>query len=429
LEWARDAYRDWTLNPSFILAFLTGACVLQEEAAMTPIQALDLKKGQIVLDLCAAPGNKTAQMASKVGWTGQVVANDISTSRMNVLRGLIDRVGLPNVLLTNHDAADFPETGFKYDAVIADVPCSCEGTCRKNPSVLKPQNSEQRTRLSRIQERILRKAIRLAKTGGRIAYATCTFAPEENECVLDRILSSPEAGQQVELERVSLEGFSFDSGLQAWNGERFHPTMSRAVRIWPHSQDTGGFFFGILRKVSGAGSGEQNGRSKPSPDYLATVEAEPVHVLDQPWGFHRPSEKAFANLLTQTTGGKYDRLVVGGDWPEGVNEIVRGMTGLNRKSDQPRLSTSLAQFLGVTATAGIAQIAPEQTVNYFSRRSTPLLSLIPPLGETRFVIVKCGSIPLGLGHIPKADESIVESMFPKNWGGLKVEDWIRNQAR
>ncbi len=425
LTWKEDAFRDWTLSPAFVQAFLTGACVIQEEAAMSPIDALNLNAGESVLDLCAAPGNKTAQIASRVGWTGRVVANDVSSSRMHVLRGLVDRVGLPNVLMSNHNAADFPDSGFRYDAVVADVPCSCEGTSRKNPKVLLPQHPDQRTRLAGLQEKILRRAIRLTRPGGRIVYATCTFAPEENECVLNRVLSSPESAQEVELQKVNLPGLSTDKGLLEWNDVRFHPTMSRAVRIWPHFQDTGGFFFGILRKADG----NRNPETIISADNDSRREAESIDVSNGPWSNHGLRNDTFSSLLTQTTGGKYDRLVVDGEWPGGLNEIIRGMTGLNRKSDQPRLSTSLAQFIGSAASAGKVQIAPENVLDYFQRQITPVLEMTPPLGETRFVIVFAGDIPLGLGHIPKTDETMVESVFPKNWGGLNVEEWIRSQLR
>jgi len=443
LAWNPTAFRDWSFSKAFVLSFLTGACVIQEEAAMFPIHALAPHKGQSVLDLCAAPGNKAAQIASMVGHEGLVVANDVSASRMNVVRGLVDRVGFPNVLLSNHDAATFPETGFLYDAVVADVPCSCEGTSRKHPAVLRIQHSQQRAQLAQLQEKILRKAIRLTKPGGKIVYATCTYAPEENERVLHAVMTAPEENQDVRLVEVSLPDLQFSPGLTEWRGEAFHPSMQNAVRIWPHHQDTGGFFFGILQKKR---ANQSDSVLSPTQNTFSSY-SKAIDLEMEPWRFHDLDDAGLAALGSIHTGGKYDRLVTRNSFPEGLMEITRGMTGLNRKSETPRWSTSLAQTIGGRARAGIVTIRREDALSYFLRKAVPFVSIVAPEGPTRFVLVRIRDIPpfdgralgdditlensitVGLGHISAREPTLVESMFPKNWGALNVEQWISSQTR
>jgi NOL1/NOP2/sun family putative RNA methylase len=232
-------------NPALQLPYIAGLYHIQEEVSMLPPVLLAPRRGERVLDLCAAPGGKTAQIAVMMQNEGTVVANDRSAGRMNVLRTTIDRLGLLNVTTTVYDAVNYPVDDAGFDRVLADVPCTGEGTSRKYPGRFYPVEPGRFEAMSRIQRLILRKAVRLCNPGGRIVYSTCTYAPEENECVVDAVLDV-EAG--VRLVPAAVDGFTASPGLTHWEGRALHADLRHALRIWPHQNDTGGFFIAVLEK-------------------------------------------------------------------------------------------------------------------------------------------------------------------------------------
>ncbi|MDY0004757.1 MAG: RsmB/NOP family class I SAM-dependent RNA methyltransferase, partial [Polyangia bacterium] len=135
-------------RPGLTTSHAQGLFTLQEEAAMLPVLLLAPRPGERILDLCAAPGNKTAQLAVAVGQAGTVVANDLHWARVSPLRRIQERLGLLNLVATAGNGVTFPadERGGLYDAVLVDVPCSCDATLRKNPKVPLGQDDERRSR-------------------------------------------------------------------------------------------------------------------------------------------------------------------------------------------------------------------------------------------------------------------------------------------
>ncbi len=229
------------------LPYLAGLYHIQEEASMLPAWLLAPPPGRRVLDLCAAPGGKTAQLALALGGRGTVVANDLSQGRLNVVQTTLARLGLANVSLTAADAAHYPGRD-AFDAVLLDAPCSCEGTARKAPRVLRAACREQSLAHGRRQQAMLRRALRLCRPGGRVAYATCTFAPEENEAVVDAALRAWPPGA-VRVAPAALPGLRVAPGVTAWQGQTFAEEVGGCLRLWPHHNDTGGFFVAILEKA------------------------------------------------------------------------------------------------------------------------------------------------------------------------------------
>ncbi len=245
LEWAENAFvfeGPEADAPGRLLEFYLGYFQIQEEAALVPAKFV---KGTQVLDLCAAPGNKTAQIALGLEGRGTVVANDRSYQRMRAIRNTTDRLGLTNVVMSHYDAANYP-SATQFDTVVADVPCTCEGTSRKNPDALEPDDPERLERLGRTQKAILRKACRLAKPGGRVIYSTCTYAVEENERLVDEVV------RKLPFEPIWVDckvpGFRSAPGLTSHEGQTFVAGLSHAMRVWPHHNDTGGFFVAVFDK-------------------------------------------------------------------------------------------------------------------------------------------------------------------------------------
>ncbi|GGM71696.1 NOL1/NOP2/sun family putative RNA methylase [Halarchaeum rubridurum] len=212
----------------------------QEEVSAIPARVLDPSPGDAVWDTCAAPGSKTTQLADLLDDTGLLVANDDNLGRLSALRSNAERLGATCVAVTNEDARRFTTEGFgidAFDAVLADVPCTCEGTIRKNADALDTVGREASLNIAALQTDILRRAIRLTREGGTVVYSTCTFAPEENEGVLDRVLDD----EPVELVDFDV-GLDADPGLTAWADETYDDSLTKAKRFYPHRNDTGGFF-------------------------------------------------------------------------------------------------------------------------------------------------------------------------------------------
>lgn len=233
-------------RPGKTFAFLTGACHVQEEVSMMPIVLLDPQPGESVLDLCAAPGNKSTQAAVHMEDRGALVACDVNEGRLGLVVRNVERMALTMVATLNTNAGNLPAEVGSFDRVLADVPCGCEGTTRKNPTLLHrttmPPGSVAGSQIS-----ILRKAVQRCKPGGRIVYSTCTYAPEENEAVVDAILQ--ELGGQLRLLPARIPGVRGEPGLAEWQGRRFASELEKAWRLYPHLNDTGGFFIALLEKL------------------------------------------------------------------------------------------------------------------------------------------------------------------------------------
>lgn len=198
---------------------------------------------RLVLDVCAAPGGKTTHLSQLVP-EATVVAADTSQRRLRALGSNLQRTTCLNVAAFRVDGRIFP-TGAQFDAVLVDAPCSAEGNVRDDPRVLRDLPEATRRRLSRLQETLLRHAVRLVRPGGVVVYATCTFAPEENEAVVDRVLADC---ADVHVEPLSLP-VPHVEGLVEFAGRRYDPRLQHAWRVYPHHLDSGGLFVVRLRRA------------------------------------------------------------------------------------------------------------------------------------------------------------------------------------
>jgi NOL1/NOP2/sun family putative RNA methylase len=239
-QWYPELLRLETDSPGTSWPYFHGWLYGQEEVSALPALVLDPKSDERVFDACAAPGSKTTQLAAMMDDTGTLVANDSNLGRISALRSNTERCGVTNLALTNRDARNFslkPFDGESFDRVLVDVPCSCEGTIRKNPTALDEWSLDRVKGVAGVQRGILKRAIQMTRPGGTVVYSTCTFAPEENESVLDHVLAEEDC-HIVEFD-APLET---RPGVTEWNGEEFDQSVQHAKRIYPHLNDTGGFF-------------------------------------------------------------------------------------------------------------------------------------------------------------------------------------------
>lgn len=224
-----------------------GHYFIQDLASNVPALALGPKKGDLVVDLCAAPGGKTTHMAELMDNRGRLVANDPSGPRLNVLVSHLSRLGIINTAVTKYDGRGHPLLK-KADKVLVDAPCSSEGTMRKNWNVADDMDREGRKRLAAIQKGLLTNAVERVKKGTIIVYSTCTFAPEENEAVVRHALE----GGDATLLPIDID-LEHSPGLRNWEsggeGFEFGEELERCVRIYPHQNDTGGMFVANIQKL------------------------------------------------------------------------------------------------------------------------------------------------------------------------------------
>jgi NOL1/NOP2/sun family putative RNA methylase len=194
------------VKPGKLLEYLLGYIHIQEEVSMVPPLVLDPKPCEEVLDLCAAPGGKTTQISQAMENRGVVFANEPSLARIAPLRSNCERLGAVNVAITRYDGRRFPD--HLFHRVLVDAPCSSEGRARRDYDLLSRCSQKRSQDIQVLQTGLLRRAVSITRPGGVIVYSTCTYAPEENELVVQKVLDEREA----RLEQFSLPGLK-----GAWN--------------------------------------------------------------------------------------------------------------------------------------------------------------------------------------------------------------------
>ena len=218
-----------------------GHFYIQESVQALPAIALDPQPGERVLDLCAAPGGKTTQLAAQMANRGTLVANEPSGKRQMSLLANINRLGILNTLITGYRGESFPMHS-SYDRILLDAPCSGEGTLRKEPSLAGGAARGAVQRLSRLQRRLIVRAYDLLRPGGTLVYSTCTFAPEENESVVAHLLNERDA--RLTSSDLPVSGHP---ALDRWETARYPEAMRRARRFYPHDLDSGGGFLARIK--------------------------------------------------------------------------------------------------------------------------------------------------------------------------------------
>lgn len=229
---------------------VTGLYYIQDLSSMLPLLALKPKAGELILDLFAAPGSKTTQMAMMMNNEGSIIANDNDLARIKVLASNLERCGCMNVVVTRHDAVILCEKLFKmewkFDKILLDVPCSGEGTTRGSPKTFIMWNPRMIQKLSRMQRKFIASAVPLLKDGGELVYSTCTYAPEENEKNVNFMIK--EIGLKIQESNLPVK---CRQGITEWEGEKFDSEVEKACRIYPHDNDTEGFFISKFKKLGG----------------------------------------------------------------------------------------------------------------------------------------------------------------------------------
>ena len=243
VDWCDNAFLSTLDNLGSSIEHFTGQIYIQELTSMLPpLIVKDLIKENTILDCCAAPGSKTTQIAELMNNKGHIIANDVRYARIKSLRGNLDRLGITNTTVTLRDFKSFPNT--KADLYFVDAPCSSEGTIRKKNAVTRKWKDYDYERFSRMQKGLLKKACEMAPKGSTIVYSTCTFAPEENENVINEIINE----ENVKLQNINLNGLKMKKGITSWKQNDYDKDVEKCRRIWPHHNNTDAFFLARMEK-------------------------------------------------------------------------------------------------------------------------------------------------------------------------------------
>lgn len=218
-----------------------GKIYVQEAASMIPPIILDAQPGERVLDMCAAPGSKTTQIASMMKNTGVLIANDYRGMRAQSLGINLQRCCVSNTTVTIANGAAIKG---EFDRVLCDVPCSGTGTIRKSVKTIRMWNPKTIPGIAREQLRLLSNGYRLIKPGGRVVYSTCSVEPEENEGVITKFL---ERFPDAILKSVELPGLK-KSLITEFDDTVYNPEIAKCARLWPQDNDTQGFFVACIEK-------------------------------------------------------------------------------------------------------------------------------------------------------------------------------------
>lgn len=230
-----------SIRPGGWMHYAAGDYTIQDAGSLLPVTLLELQPGQMVCDLCAAPGGKSTAILEGLAGTGLLLSNEVISSRVGTLQLALARTGLANYFLTNLpvdrlvDALNTSDPEV-FDRVLVDAPCTGQSMLSRGKQTVSAFAEKQIRHSAGRQQSILRSAISLVKPGGRLVYSTCTFSFEENEAVMVWLREQVPDWLPLEL-----------NSLQAWKS----PGFPGCYRLWPHrDQCNGGFAAALIRPTN-----------------------------------------------------------------------------------------------------------------------------------------------------------------------------------
>ena len=224
--------------------YLQGHYMLQSPASMWAVEALAPRSEAVVVDMCAAPGGKTTLIAQLMNNNGALLATDINRNRTRSLRSNLSRMQITNSLVMRTDATQLPDLGVQADAVLLDAPCTGEGLIPLDPSRKRSRTADDLTQLALLQKKLLLAGIAILKEGGVIVYATCSFAPEENEEIIDYALK--QGSIRIIETGLPVGAPGFTSPFQT----ELDSSLRLARRFYPYQHQMEGFFICKLEKLA-----------------------------------------------------------------------------------------------------------------------------------------------------------------------------------
>lgn len=252
VPWCETGFYYEDSQPGQSPLYHAGVYYIQEPSAMYPGGNVPLKDGDFVLDLCAAPGGKSTQLAARLNGTGLLVSNDINEERTKALVKNLQMCGAKNAVVTNETPENLARN-FRdfFDVIVVDAPCSGEGMFRKDEEAVSQWENYKKERCRKMQDEILENADKMLKMGGILSYSTCTFNTYENEESLSCFMEKHPEYYLIDAPKIG----GIEPGLSKYDG------FEKAARLWPHKLSGEGHFTAFLKK----GEAEEKNEEPETP--------------------------------------------------------------------------------------------------------------------------------------------------------------------
>lgn len=233
-----------THNLGSLHEFLQGYYYLQNIASMLPPIILDPKPGELVVDMCAAPGSKATQLGQIMKNKGKLILIEKNKNRIPALELNIRRMGIANSLVVNIDAINIEKLNIKPDKILLDAPCTGEGLVRQDISRKKSKSLNDIKKMANVQKKLLTAGLKILKPNGHLLYSTCSIGPEENELIVNHVLKNNSNFSIAKIPyRYGVNDLTKVYGNVLMNELQF------SQRLYPHIHDTIGFYFCLIKKL------------------------------------------------------------------------------------------------------------------------------------------------------------------------------------
>ncbi len=383
-----------------------GAYYIQEPSAMTAVSVLAPRPGERVLDLCAAPGGKSTQIASLLGNDGLLVCNEPVPSRAKILSRNIERMGVINALVVSADPSQLCARWQNcFDAILVDAPCSGEGMFRRHPETRLEWSEDSPAGCAARQTRILNAAVEMLHPGGRLVYSTCTLNLEENEQVIAALLS----------EHPELECVPFVLPVEASPEGRTMEAPPGMLHLYPHQFKGEGHFVAQVRK--GSKSGHSAAHQDATAERAHAAGSDATGFLPAARQLAAPDKtllaayaafgKAFGGVLPEANAQFGDMLISSPDLPplKGLKVLRAGLQLGSMKGKVFLPDHALA--MGLPTGGGYPAIAVDEAQAAAYQRGETLPA---PDGFSGYCLVTLDGLALGFG---KASDGQVKNHYPK----------------
>jgi 16S rRNA (cytosine1407-C5)-methyltransferase len=385
------------------LDFILGAYYIQSLSSMIPVLVLKPDANDKVLDLCAAPGSKTTQLAEMMKNRGTLIANEISIERLKSLVFNIDKMNLVNVGVLHGKGELLSKMfGSYFDKILVDAPCSALGIIQKKNEVSNWWNEKKAEGLAEIQFKLLLSAIKSCKVGGVIVYSTCTLTLEENELVLNKILEKyPVEMVEIELPVPCREAFT------NFENEKLNPSICKAKRIVPWEIGSEGFFVAKLRKVSETENQPANFARHKKTDFIVAGNNQIKKLLEVLCDYYGAEKEIFSSYKFLVKNGDI-YFVDSGFEINNTESFVRvgSKLGLIDKKQFIQLHTLAAQTFGNLFTKNIIELIDLRELEIYLSGGT----IKREMDSTGQKIVKWNGYIIGTASSSKEG---LKSQFPR----------------
>ncbi len=394
-------YYDKNEKPAKHPFYFAGLYYIQEPSAMTTASLLPIEEGDIVLDICAAPGGKSTELAAKLNGSGLLITNDISNSRAKALLKNIEVFGVGNALVTSeppHELAKrFPAF---FDKILIDAPCSGEGMFRKQSNMTKAWETNGVDLFVGLQRSILKEAVTMLKPGGMIIYSTCTFSKEENEQSIEYLLSLDDSLHLEELPLID----GFDTGHPDW-GNTGNKELVKCRRLWPHRIDGEGHFVALVRKEV-----KETSVNMPVNEYVFSKEKLSEEAKDFITSLKYPFDMSRFDVQKERVFYIPKQM----PYVKGLRILRCGLYMGDMKKNRFEPSQSLAMFLKTREYPNVIrlQAEDERVVKYLKGETIELSDQEEKDVEDGLCLICVVDYPLGFG---KLNRGTIKNKYLPGW--------------